>query len=334
MIAMRRASRHRAKTALGFVLSLAWAALVSQAALAQVWPGKPIRVIVASGAGGTADILARLMGERLSPVLGQAFIFDNRTGAGGHLGSEMAARAPADGYTLLMSGAPTHSVGPHLFKDLKYDPMRDVPPVAMLAAAPNLLVVNASSSAKSVQDLVRLARAKPGQLTYSSAGNGTSGHLAAELLKSMARLDAVHAPFRSGPEAVTSVLSGHVAFMFFTPPATLPLVKSGKLRALGISSASRSALAPDVPTLAESGFPDFEVLAWYALFAPRGVPREIVARLAGEIENVLHQPEVKDRIVQLGAEPRYLGGEALLDFVMRDSAKWGKLIRETGSRTD
>ena len=325
---------HPAILAFGCAVALASAALASQPALAQAWPSKPIRVIVASGAGGTADILARLMGERLTPLLGQTFIFDNRAGAGGHLGSEMAARAPADGYTLLMSGAPTHSVGPHLFKDLKYDPMRDVPPVAMLAAAPNLLVVNSSSAVKSLQELVKLARDNPGKLTYSSAGNGTSGHLAAELLKSVAKIDAVHAPFKSGPEAVTSLLGGSVDFMFFTPPATLPLVRSGKLRALGISSLKRSALAPEVPTLAEAGYPDFEVLAWYALFAPRGVPRDIVARLSGEIEKVLNQTDVKDKIIGLGAEPSYLGGERLLDFVTRDSARWGKLIRDTGSKTD
>lgn len=332
MVSIEKA--RRAVFALSLVLGLASAALPPRVALAQAWPAKPIRVIVSSGAGGTADIFARLIGERLAPVLGQPFIFDNRTGAGGHLGSEMAARAPADGYTLLMSGSPTHSVGPHLFKDLRYDPMRDIPPVAMFAEAPNLLVVNTASPFRSAQDLVKLVREKPGKLTYSSAGNGTSGHLAAELLKSIAKIDAVHAPYKSGPEAVTSLLSGHVDFMFFTPPATLPLVKSGKLRALGISSAARSALAPDVPTLAESGYAGFEVVAWYALFAPRGVPQDIVARIAGEIEKVLRQPEVKDRIIQLGAEPSYLSGERLLDFVTRDSAKWGKLIRETGSRTD
>ena len=334
MSAINKALKRPAILVLGLAFTLAATTLVSRPAQAQTWPSKPIRVIVASGAGGTADILARLMGERLTPVLGQTFIFDNRAGAGGHLGSEMAARATADGYTLLMSGAPTHSVGPHLFKDLKYDPMRDVPPVAMLAAAPNLLVVNSSSTVRSLQDLVKFARENPGKLTYSSAGNGTSGHLAAELLKSVAKFDAVHAPFKSGPEAVTSVLSGTVDFMFFTPPATLPLIKSGKLRALGISSLKRSALAPEVPSLAEAGYPDFEVLAWYALFAPRGVARDIVARLSGEIEKVLNQPDVKEKIIQLGAEPSYLGGDRLLDFVTRDSAKWGKLIRDTGSKTD
>jgi tripartite-type tricarboxylate transporter receptor subunit TctC len=184
---------------------------------AQSWPTKPIHVVVSSGAGGTADILARLIGERLAPALGQPVIIENRPGAGGHLGAGLVARAEPDGYTLLMSGSPTHSVGPHLFKRLTYEPMRDVPPVAMVAVAPNLLVVNASLPARSLEDLVQLAREKPGELTYSSAGNGTSGHLAAELLKSVAWIDMRHVPYKSGPEAVTGVLSGDVIHFFHGP---------------------------------------------------------------------------------------------------------------------
>jgi tripartite-type tricarboxylate transporter receptor subunit TctC len=215
---------------------------------AQSWPTKPVHVIVPFGAGGTADILARMIGERLVPALGQPVVIENRPGAGGHVGAGIVARAEPDGYTLLMSGSPTHSVGPHLFKRLTYDPMRDVPPVAMVAIAPNLLVVNASLPVRSLNDLVALAREKPGQLTYSSAGNGTSGHLAAELLKGMARIDMRHAPYKSGPEAVTGVLSGDVSFIFFTVPAVLPQVEAGKLRAIAITSAERSQLVPNVPT--------------------------------------------------------------------------------------
>src|SRR5882724_7027146 len=276
---------------------------------AQSWPTKPVHVIVSSGAGGTADILARMLGERLSPALGQPVVIENKPGAGGHLGAQMVARAQADGYTLLMSGSPTHSVGPHLFKRLTYEPMRDVPPVAMVGVAPNLLVVNSALPVKSLEDLVRLARDKPGQLTYSSAGNGTSGHLAAELLKSMARIDAHHVPYKSGPEAVTGVLSGEVNFIFFTVPAVLPQVEAGKLRALAITSATRSALVPNVPTVAELGFPGFEALAWYALFAPRETPKPIVARLGAEIEKIVNLPEIRDKIIQLGAEPRYMNPE-------------------------
>ncbi len=313
---------------------LAFAFGLSGAALAQAWPVKPIRIVVSSGAGGTADILARLLGERIAPAMGQSMIIDNRPGAGGHLGAEMVARAPADGYTFLMSGSPTHSVGPHLFKNLPYDPMRDVPPVAMVATAPNLLVVNSSLAVNSVQDLVRLARERPGQLTYSSAGNGTSGHLAAELLRNTAHIDATHVPFKSGPEAVTAVLSGSVSFIFFTVPATLPQVKGGRLRALAVTSAKRTALAPGIPTVAESGFPGFDVLAWYGLFAPRGTPNAIVSRLSGEIEKVLRQPDIREKLAQLGAEPSYLGPEALTAFVASDSAKWGALIKGSGAKVD
>ena len=231
-------------------------------ASAQSWPTKPVHILVSSGAGGTADILARMVGERLAPVLGQPVIVENRPGAGGHLGAGLVARAQPDGYTLLMSGSPTHSVGPHLFKRLTYEPMRDVPPVAMIAVAPNLLVAKSSLPVKSLADLIALAREKPGQLTYSSAGNGTSGHLAAELLKSMARIDMRHVPYKSGPEAVTGVLTGDVDFIFFTVPSVLPQVEAGKLRALAITSLARSELVPDVPTVAEAGFPGFEVLGW------------------------------------------------------------------------
>jgi tripartite-type tricarboxylate transporter receptor subunit TctC len=308
--------------------------LLPSVAGAQSWPTKPIHVIVSSGAGGTADILARMIGEKLSASLGQPVVIENRPGAGGHLGAGLVARAPRDGYTLLMSGSPTHSVGPHLFKRLSYDPMRDVPPVAMVAVAPNLLVTRSSFPAKSLAELVALAREKSGQLTYSSAGNGTSGHLAAELLKHMARIDMRHVPYKSGPEAVTGVLSGDVEFIFFTVPSVLPQVEAGKLRALAITSLARSQLVPDVPTVAEAGYPGFEALGWYALFAPRDMPQPIVAKLSGEIEKIVRLPEIGDKMVQLGAEPRYMGPEELTSFVAVESPKWGQLIRESGASAD
>src|SRR5580704_3860980 len=304
---------------------------VSSLARAQSWPTRPIHIIVSSGAGGTADILARVIGERLAGVLGVPVIIEDRPGAGGHLGAGSVARAEPDGYTLLMSGSPTHSVGPHLFKNLTYDPMRDVSPVAMIAVAPNLLVVNASLPVTSLQDLIALAREKPGQLTYSSAGTGTSGHLAAELLKSMARIDASHVPYKSGPEAVSAVLSGNVTFVFFTVPSVLPQVEAGKLRALAITSAARSQLVPNVPTVAEVGFPDFEVLAWYALFAPRETPKPIVERLSAEIEKIVRLPEIQTKMIQLGMEPRYMNPEQLTDFVAVESPKRGALLRASGA---
>ena len=308
--------------------------LAPSLAAAQGWPTKPVHILVSSGAGGTADILARMIGERLAPMLGQPVIVENSPGAGGHLGAGLVARAQPDGYTLLMSGSPTHSVGPHLFKRLSYEPMRDVPPVAMVAIAPNLLVTKSSLPVKSLADLVALAREKPGQLTYSSAGNGTSGHLAAELLKSTAKLDMRHVPYKSGPEAVTGVLSGDVDFIFFTVPAVLPQVEAGKLRALAITSAARSALVPDVPTVAEAGYPGFEVLGWYALFAPRETPKPVVAKLSADIEKIVRSPDIRDKMLQLGAEPRYLSPEQVAAFVAVESPKWGQLIRESGASAD
>jgi tripartite-type tricarboxylate transporter receptor subunit TctC len=309
-------------------------ALLPTTAGAQDWPTKPVHIIVSSGAAGTADIVARMIGERLAPALGQPVVIENRPGAGGNLGAGLVARAQPDGYTLLMSGSPTHSVGPHLFKNLNYEPMRDVPPVAMVAVAPNLLVVNSELPVRSLGDLIQLARAKPGQMTYSSAGNGTSGHLAAELLKSMARIDMLHVPYKSGPDAVMGVLSGDVNFIFFTVPAVLPQVETGKLRALAITSAARSQLVPNVPTVAEAGFPGFEALAWYALFTPRETPRPIVAKLSAEIEKIANLPDVRDKLVQLGAEPRYMSPEQLTSFVSVESPKWGQLIRDSGITPD
>jgi len=303
-------------------------------ASAQSWPTKPVHILVSSGAGGTADILARMVGERLAPVLGQPVIVENRPGAGGHLGAGLVARAQPDGYTLLMSGSPTHSVGPHLFKRLTYEPMRDVPPVAMIAVAPNLLVAKSSLPVKSLADLIALAREKPGQLTYSSAGNGTSGHLAAELLKSTARIDMRHVPYKSGPEAVTGVLTGDVDFIFFTVPAVLPQVEAGKLRALAITSLARSELVPDVPTVAGAEFPGFEVLGWYALFAPRETPKPVVAKLSAEVEKIVRSPDIHDKLLQLGAEPRYMSPEQVIAIVAVESPKWGQLIRESGASAD
>jgi tripartite-type tricarboxylate transporter receptor subunit TctC len=294
---------------------------------AQAWPTRPINMIVSFGAGGTADILARMIGEELLTALGQPVVVENRPGAGGNLGAQAVARAAPDGYTLLVSGSPTHSVGPHLFKNLSYDPMKDVPPVAMIAIAPNLLAVNAALPAKSVKELVQLARDKPGQITFSSAGIATSGYLAAEMLKKTADLNIAHVPYKSGPEAVTGVLAGNVSFIFFTVPALLPQVTAGKLRALAITGAERSTLVPSVPTMAEAGFSDYEVLAWFAVFAPQGTPEPIVRRLATEIEKIVKRPDIREKMAKLGAEPRFMNSKELTDFVTVESAKFGALLK-------
>jgi tripartite-type tricarboxylate transporter receptor subunit TctC len=303
-------------------------ALSSMQGHAQSWPSRPIQIIVSSGAGGAADIMARLVAEQLSPALGQPVVVENRPGAGGNTGAIAVARANPDGYTLLMSGSPTHSVAPHLFKNLPYDPMRDAPPVAMIAVAPNLLVVNPSLPVKSVANLVSLAREKPGTVTYSSAGIGTSGYLAAELLKNKAQLDMTHVPYKSGPEAVTGVITGAISFLFFTLPSVLPQVEAGHLRALAIASAQRSALVPNVPTIAEAGYPGFDVIAWYALFAPKGTPEPVIARLNTEIEKIVARSDIRAQMAKLGAEPRYLSPKGVVDFVAHESPQWEVLLKD------
>jgi tripartite-type tricarboxylate transporter receptor subunit TctC len=285
-------------------------------------------MIVPFGAGGAADIIARLVGDKLAAALGQPVVIEDKPGAGGNIGGALVAHANPDGYTLLMSGSPTHSVGPYLYKNLSYDPMRDVPPVAMIAVAPNLLVVNSTLPVKTVADLVELARAKPHTVTYSSAGIGTSGYLAAELLKAKANLDISHVPYKSGPEAVTGVLSGNVTFMFFTVPALLPQVEAGQLRALAIGSAERSPLVPNVPTIAEAGYPGFDVIAWYALFAPRGTPPAVIDRLSKEMEKILQRDDISAELAKLGAEPHYLSPQGLTDYIAAEAPKWGPLLKD------
>jgi tripartite-type tricarboxylate transporter receptor subunit TctC len=303
-------------------------------ALAQQWPAKPVRVVVPFATGGTVDLLSRLLGERLGATLGQPFLVENRPGAGGNIGAEAVARAAPDGNTLLVSGSPTHAVNPTLYKKLPFDPIRDFTQIALIGASPNLLVVNPSAPVHSVADLLKLAQDKPGELGYSTAGPGTSGHLAAELIRSQVKFDVRHVPYKGQADAITAVIRGDVAFSFVTVPATLPHVRAGRLRAIGITSLARSALAPEVPTLDESGLPKFEVLGWYSMYGPRGLPPEIVARLSGELEKLMREPGMAEKLVQLGVEPKFLTGAAFAEFSRAELEKWGGVIRASGATAD
>jgi tripartite-type tricarboxylate transporter receptor subunit TctC len=310
------------------------ASLLAAAALAQGYPAKPIRLIVPFAAGGGNDNIARLVGKQLSESLGQPLVIDNRPGAGGVLGAELAAKAAPDGYTLFLGGVGSHAVNPNLNANLPYDPIRDFAPVALLASAPLILVVHPSVPAASFKAFVALARSKPGQLNYASNGNGTSSHLAAVMFDSMAGVDMVHVPYKGLSPALTDLLSGRVQLMFSSVVAILPHIRAEKLRGLAVTGAKRMPSMPDLPTIAESGLPGYEASSWYGVLAPAGTPREIVVKLNAEFVKALAQPEVRTSLVAEGAEP--IGGtpEQFAAYIISEKERMGKLIREAKIRLE
>ena len=304
------------------------------AALAQGYPVKPIRVIAAFPPGSVSEILGRVVGQKLTEAWGQPVVVETRPGAGGTIAADAVAKAPADGYTLLMGSSAELTVGPNLYSKLAYDPLKHFAPVILVAVVPNLLVVHPSVPATTVKELVAVAKAKPGQLNFASSGNGTTGHLAGEMLKAMAGIDMVHIAYKGSPPALTDTLGGQTSLMFGPIVTALPHARAGKLRALAVSSPKRSAAAPEVPTMIEAGFPDFEASIYFGVSAPAGIPREIVARLNAEIGKALGVPEVRQTLLRQGAEP--LGGtpEAYAAHIKAELAKWAKVVKISGARID
>jgi tripartite-type tricarboxylate transporter receptor subunit TctC len=313
---------------------LACCALVALPAYAQDYPRRPVRLVVPFPPGGGNDIVARAVAQELGKSLGQQFVVDNRAGAGGAIGAELAARSPADGYTLFLGGVGSHVVNPSLHAKLSYDPIRDFAPVTLIASAPSVLVVNPSLQATSIAEFTALAKANPGKLNYASNGNGSSAQLAAVLYESMAGVRMVHVPYKGVAPALVDLMSGEVQLMFGTLVAILPHIKAGRLRALAVTGRNRSALLPEVPTLAESGLPGYEAGSWYGILAPAGTPGAIVARLNAEINAAIRQPEVRERLAAEGAE--VLGGTPA-DFashIKAELSRMGKLMREAGIRME
>ena len=297
------------------------------AAHAQAYPTKPIRLIVPFPAGGATDLFARSLSQKLGERLGQSVVVDNKPGAGGTLGSDLAAKATADGYTLLLSTTSTHSIGPNLNPKIPYDAVRDFTPIGQVGNAPSIMLVPNSSPAKTVQEWIALARQKPGQLNYASSGNGTIVQLTAELFKSQANLFAVHIPYKGTALAMPDLVSGKVDVLFDSLPTGLPHVKDGRLRALGVTSAKRTPLAPDLPPISDV-LPGYESTTWFGLFGPKGLPADVVARVNTAANQVLKDPEVIDKLTRLGIEP--VGGTPAQFTAMLASelAKWKKIINE------
>ena len=317
---------------LGFCL-LQWTAIVDATAT-DVYPAKALRLIVPFPPGGPADALARLVGDKLSASLGKAVVVDNRPGAGGNIGMELGARSAPDGYTLVLAPAGNLTVNPFLYRNVPYDVGRDFAPVTVIAAVPNVLVVHPSVPAKSVAELVRHAKAHPGTLNYSSPGNGSGAHLAGELFKSMTGVDIVHIPFNGIAPAVTAVVGGQVQIMFAGAPSALPQVKAGRLVALGVASPKRIAAAPELPTLAESGLPGFDVTSWYSIVVPSGTPNDIIARLRSEIASALTQPDIQEKLAGLGAEPIGNTPAEFAAMLKVETAKWGKIVKDANIQVE
>lgn len=313
--------------------ALALAASLSPV-LAQNYPAKTIRMIVPFPPGGTTDILARVAGQKITEAFGQQVIIDNRPGAGGNIGTELVAKAAPDGYTLLTDPGSTLTINPSLFAKLSYDVLKDFAPVTIIAAVPNLLVVHPSLPVKSVRELITLAKARPGQLNYASTGAGQSTHLSMELFKTMAGINVVHIPYKGSSPALVDLLGGQVSLMFDNMPSSLPHVKAGKLRALAVSTLKRSPAMPQLPTVAESGLPGFEVSVWFGVLAPAGTPREIVNKLNGAIVKSLQNPDVRERLAGQGAEPIGNTPEQFTAQMQRDLVKWAKVVKDSGAKLD
>lgn len=304
-------------------------AVFFSAASAQDFPTRPIRLVVGYGAGGTTDILARVLADKLSTQLGQTVVVENRTGAAGGIAAAAVARAPADGYTLFMGTVASHGINPALYKKLDYDPVADFAPVSMVAAIPLVLVVNNKLPVDNVQDLIKLARKQPGQLNYSSGGNGSPVHLAGELFARAADVQITHVPYRSGAQGNTSVISGETQLSFALMPAVLPQLKAGQLKPLAITVKQRSALLPDVPPLAQSpGFEKYSVNSWNAIFAPKGTPAKVVESLQRSVDETLKNPDLRSRFLAAGADPVSSTPAELSAFVVEELALWKKAVTD------
>jgi tripartite-type tricarboxylate transporter receptor subunit TctC len=298
-------------------------------ASAQSYPARPVHLIVPFPASGATDILARVVAERLAESLGQAVPVENKPGAGGSLGSAVAAKAAADGYTILMATTSTHSIGPALQK-LPYDPEKDFAPVSLIANAPGVLVVSPTLNVSSVKELIALAKAKPGQLNFSSSGTGTIVHLSGELFTRMAGVQMQHVPYKGTALAAADIKSGQIAMMVDNIVSALPFMKSGLMKGVATTSAKRSGVLPELPTVAESGVPGYESVAYFAIFAPAGTPAGVVRRLNSELVKIVNTPQVKARLIELGADPVGSTPEALAEVRRAEQAKWAKVIQESG----
>ena len=316
------------------LIALACVGFVPFASAQTPYPGKPIRLVVPFPAGGTTDILAREVAQKLTEAWGQSVVVDNRPGAGGNIGSELVAKSAPDGYTLLMGTVGTHAINPSLYAKMPYDHVKDFVPVILVAGVPNVLVVNPQLPVNSLAELIAYGKANPGKLNFASSGSGTSIHLSGELFKTMTGIQMTHVPYKGSSPALTDLMGGQVQLMFDNLPSSLPLIKGGKLKALAVTSAQRAAALPDTPTMAEAGLPGFEASSWFGVLAPAGTPAPIVAKLQAEIAKWLATSDAREKLAGQGAIVAALPSDAFAKHITAETTKWAKVVKESGAKVD
>ena len=318
------------------LLSASFAALclIAGGASAQAYPEKPVKLVVPFPPGGPTDGMARIVGQKLAEAWGQPVVIDNRGGAGGAIAAEGVVKSPPDGYTLFFGTTGTQAINPALYAKLPYDPLKDFAAVGLVATTANVLVVHPSLPVKSVQELVAHAKANPGKLTFGSAGNGSSNHLAGELFNTMAGVQMTHVPYKGSALALNDLLGGQLSMMWDVISTAMPHVQSGKTRALGVTSPKRSAIAPEIPTIAEAGLPGYEVVIWFGVLAPAATPRAIVNKINADLKTILGSSDMRERLSKLGAEPAWTSPEDFAALERSDIAKWGKVVKASGAKVD
>jgi tripartite-type tricarboxylate transporter receptor subunit TctC len=316
------------------LLLLGAAGLVAAPAAAQSFPNRPVKLVVPFPPGGPLDTVGRTIAQKLTEAWGQSVVVENKPGAGGNIGADAVAKSPPDGYTVVMGALSTHAVNPSLYPKMPYDAVRDFAPITLVAVTPNVLVVNPSLPVNSVRDLVAYAKANPGKLNFGSGSNGSAGHLAGELFKVDTGTDIVHIPFKGGAPATQALLAGETQFMFDNLANAMPQVKAGKLRALAVTTAQRSKLAPELPTMAEAGVPGFDITTWFGLLAPAGTPPDVIARWNADVVKILNSPDMRERLVAAGAEPAPTTPPEFAAFIERELAKYARIVKASGAKVD
>ncbi|WP_404300299.1 Bug family tripartite tricarboxylate transporter substrate binding protein [Alicycliphilus denitrificans] len=326
--------RYIARRTLLASLAVAAAGALPLGAAAQNYPTKPVTIIVPFSAGGTTDILARIVGQGLTAELGQPVVVDNKPGAGGNIGGSLAAKAAPDGYTLFMGTVGTHAINQALYKKMPFDPVKDFAPLSRVATVPNLLVAHPSQPFKTVKEMIAYAKANPGKITFGSPGSGASPHVSGELFKSMTGTDLLHVPYKGSAPAMTDLLGGQTSIMFDNMPSAIQHVRSGKLRPIAVTTAKRSPELPDVPTIAEAGVPGYEATSWFGMFAPAATPKPVLDKLNAALIKVLNQADVKKKIAEQGGDVVAETPAQFAAFIKSESTKWGKVVKESGATVD